>query len=78
VPILRVGNIDVRRDLCDVRDVVKAYILLLRKGRRGEPNNICPGKAIALREVMDILIRDASGNAPISVEIEPAKAGKSI
>jgi len=75
-PILRVGNLDVRRDFCDVRDVVKAYILLLRKGRRGEPYNICSGKAITLREVLDFLIRDASGNAPISVEIEPAKLRK--
>jgi GDP-4-dehydro-6-deoxy-D-mannose reductase len=72
-PILRVGNLDVRRDFCDVRDVVKSYILLLRKGRRGEAYNICSGKAITLCEVLDILVREASGNVPISVEIDPAK-----
>jgi GDP-4-dehydro-6-deoxy-D-mannose reductase len=75
-PILKVGNIDVQRDFCDVRDVVRAYILLLRKGRRGEPYNICSGKAIALREVLDFLIREASGKAPISVEIDQAKLRK--
>jgi GDP-4-dehydro-6-deoxy-D-mannose reductase len=75
-PVMKVGNLDVQRDFCDVRDVVKAYILLLRKGRRGEPYNICSGKAIALREILDFLVREASGNTPISVEIDTAKHRK--
>jgi GDP-4-dehydro-6-deoxy-D-mannose reductase len=73
---LRVGNLDVQRDFCDVHDVVKAYILLLRKGRRGEPYNICSGKAIALREVLDVLIRESAGNTSISVEVDAAKLRK--
>jgi len=76
VPTLKVGNLDVQRDFCDVRDVVKAYILLLRKGRRGEPYNICSGKAIALREVLDFLIRETFGKTPISVEVDAAKLRK--
>ncbi len=75
-PILRVGNLDVRRDYCDVRDVVRAYILLLSKGRRGEPYNVCSGKAIALREVLDFLIRESVRNTPISVEVDAAKLRK--
>jgi GDP-4-dehydro-6-deoxy-D-mannose reductase len=75
-PILKVGNLDVQRDLCDVRDVVKAYILLLRKGRRGEPYNICSGKVIVLREVLDFLIRESAGNTSISVEVDAAKLRK--
>jgi GDP-4-dehydro-6-deoxy-D-mannose reductase len=75
-PVLKVGNLDVRRDFSDVRDVVRAYILLLRKGRRGEPYNICSGKAIALREVLDFLIKESSGKTPISVEVDAAKLRK--
>ena len=75
-PILRVGNLDVRRDFCDVRDVVKAYILLLRKGRRCEPYNICSGKVIVLREVLAFLIRESAGNTSISVEVDAAKLRK--
>jgi GDP-4-dehydro-6-deoxy-D-mannose reductase len=75
-PVIKVGNLDVRRDFCDVRDVVKAYILLLRKSRRGEPYNICSGKAIALREVLDFLIRESAGNTSISVEVDAAKLRK--
>ena len=75
-PILKVGNLDLRRDFCDVRDIVKAHILLLRKGRRGEPYNICSEKAIALREIMDFLVKEAAVSSPIAIEIDPAKLRK--
>jgi GDP-4-dehydro-6-deoxy-D-mannose reductase len=75
-PVLKVGNLDVRRDFCDVRDVVKAYVLLLRKGRRGEPYNICSGKAIALHEILDLLIRESSANNSIPVEVDATKLRK--
>jgi len=75
-PTLKVGNLDVRRDFCDVRDVVKAYILLMRKGRRGEPYNVCSGKAIALREILDFLVREAAVSSPISIEVDPTKFRK--
>lgn len=39
-PVLRVGNIESKRDFTDVRDVVRAYRLLLEKGRDGEAYNI--------------------------------------
>lgn len=75
-PVMKVGNLGVQRDFCDVRDVVRAYILLLRKGSRGEPYNICSGKAIALREILDFLIRETRGKTPISVEVDAAKFRK--
>jgi GDP-4-dehydro-6-deoxy-D-mannose reductase len=75
-PTLKVGNLDVQRDFCDVRDVVKAYILLLRKGRWGEPYNVCSGKATALREVLDFLVRETRGKTPILVEVDAAKFRK--
>ena len=43
--VLKVGNLDVRRDFTDVRDVVQAYALLMQKGERGEVYNICRGEA---------------------------------
>ena len=76
VPILKVGNLDVQRDFCDVRDVVKAYILLLKKGRRGEVYNVCSGRAVELSSIRDFLIREASRKTPISIEVDPAKLRK--
>ena len=75
-PALKVGNIDVRRDFSDVRDVVKAYILLLSKGRRGEVYNVCSGRAIALREILDFLIRETTKDMHLSVEADPSRMRK--
>lgn len=75
-PILKVGNLDLRRDFSDVRDVVRADLLLMRKGRRGLVYNICSGRAIALREILDFFVREASANASISVEVDAAKLRK--
>ena len=49
---INVGNISVTRDFVDVRDVVKAYYLLLQKGRRGEVYNICSGKGLTLEYIL--------------------------
>jgi GDP-4-dehydro-6-deoxy-D-mannose reductase len=57
---IRVGNIDVRRDLTDVRDVVRAYRLLLERTAAGsEPAsqvvNVASGKAVSIRLIIDQL-----------------------
>ncbi len=75
-PVVRVGNLDVRRDFSDVRDVVEAYAALMRKGRRGEIYNVCSGKALALREILDFLVGEAGAGAPIRVEVDPARLRK--
>lgn len=46
------GNLSVIRDFVDVRDVVRAYFLLLKNGRRGEVYNICSGKGIVLKDII--------------------------
>jgi len=53
---LKVGNLQVVRDLTDVRDVVKAYRLLMKKGKAGEVYNICLGKGYKLKQVLDKLL----------------------
>lgn len=52
-PRLAVGNIDVKRDFTDVRDVVLAYTALLFKGRAGEVYNVCSGSAVRLADVVE-------------------------
>jgi GDP-4-dehydro-6-deoxy-D-mannose reductase len=42
-PEVSVGNLDAKRDYTDVRDIVRAYRLLLEKGRSGEIYNVCSG-----------------------------------
>lgn len=68
-PVLRVGNLEAVRDFLDVRDVVRAYALALEKGTPGEVYNIASGKGIAIRELLDRLIRLTDG--AIKVEQDP-------
>ena len=75
-PVIRVGNLEVKRDFSDVRDVVKAYIMLMRKGRRGEVYNVCSGKALALREILDFLVGEAETRPSRSSKRPGAKTGR--
>jgi GDP-4-dehydro-6-deoxy-D-mannose reductase len=71
---MRVGNTEVKRDFLDVRDVVIAYIRLMEKARRGEIYNICSGRAVALKDVLDMLLSFTS--TAIEVRIDPKKLRK--
>ena len=51
---LTTGDLSIVRDFSDVRDVVKAYYLLLKKGRKGEVYNICSGLPTKLSEIIEI------------------------
>lgn len=66
---IETGNLTIIRDFVDVRDVVRAYYLLLNKGRKGEIYNICSGKGITLREVVK-LIADEVG-VKVTTKINP-------
>jgi GDP-4-dehydro-6-deoxy-D-mannose reductase len=69
-PELRVGNLDARRDLTDVRDTVRAYAMLAERGKSGRPYNVCSGQAITIRELLARLV--ARARAPVNVRVDPA------
>lgn len=56
-PVVDVGNLEAKRDWTDVRDVVRGYLLALRKGVSGEVYNICSEKTISVKEMLDILLK---------------------
>ncbi|MBN1505090.1 MAG: GDP-mannose 4,6-dehydratase [Candidatus Eisenbacteria bacterium] len=55
-PVIEVGNLEAVRDFLDVRDVVRAYLLLLERGRPGESYNICSGRPRSIRSLLDALV----------------------
>lgn len=67
-PVLKVGNLSVERDFTDVRDVVKAYSLLLEKGIIGEVYNVGSGIAISLQSITDELLSLVSIEIAIEVD----------
>jgi len=48
-----VGNIEIVRDFLDVRDVVDAYYKLLINGKKGEVYNVCSGRGVKLKEIIE-------------------------
>jgi GDP-4-dehydro-6-deoxy-D-mannose reductase len=70
-PEISVGNLDARRDLTDVRDTVRAYQLINERGTPGRAYNVCSGRAVAIRDLLDRLL--ARARAPIRIRIDPAR-----
>ncbi len=56
-PVLKIGNPESARDFLDVRDVVRAYRLLLEKGQSGLAYNIASGRQVSIRALIDTLAR---------------------
>jgi len=69
-PALTLGNVHVRRDFTDVRDVVRAYWLLLSKNVGSGPYNVCSGSATSIAEIIE-KFQQITG---ISVAIESSPA----
>ena len=70
-PVIEVGNLDTERDLTDVRDIVRAYALLMDVGAPGTIYNVASGTARRIRAVLDALI--ARARVPITISIDPAR-----
>ena len=70
-PVIRIGNVDARRDIMDVRDTVRAYAALIESGEPGGIYNVASGVARSVREILDGLI--ARARVPVRVESDPAR-----
>jgi len=70
-PVLKVGNLDTRRDFTDVRDIVRAYLLAAAKGKPGEVYNIGSGTAPRLRDLVARLL--GMTRATITLEVDATR-----
>ena len=70
-PVLRVGNLEVTRDLSDVRDIVEGYCALLERGRTGAVYNLCRGEGVRLADLLTVLVR--MSRVKLAVEVDPAR-----
>ena len=64
-----VGNLEARRDFTDVRDVVRAYRLLIQRGTAGDTYHVCSGKDHSIREIAEQLVGLAA--FPMTLEPDP-------
>ncbi len=71
---VELGNPAIKRDFSDVRDIVNGYILALEKGKSGEVYNLCSGKSISLKEIIELLEKVI--DKKISIKTDPSKTRK--
>jgi len=64
-PIIKVGNLEAKRDFTDVRDMVRAYWFAVQKGESGDVYNICSGKTVSIKEILDKLLSMSKKNIRI-------------
>jgi GDP-4-dehydro-6-deoxy-D-mannose reductase len=64
--VIEVGNVSIRRDFSDVRDVVRAYVLLVTSGEPGQVYNVGSGRSHSIQEVLNILL--TLSRVPIEVK----------
>ena len=84
--VIKVGNLKVKRDFTDVRDVVRAYGLLIKKGKAGETYNVGSGHAIAIEDLLQMVLNystsqirietDSQKLRPVDVPVIEADIGK--
>jgi GDP-4-dehydro-6-deoxy-D-mannose reductase len=70
-PTMLVGNLTARRDFCDVRDVVRAYVMLITHGAPGEVYNVGSGTSHAIQDLLDTLL--GTSRVPIEVQVDPKR-----
>lgn len=70
-PVANFGDLSARRDFTDVRDVARAYKLLMELGEAGEAYNVCSGTAVPVAEVVRMALE--LGKIPIEFRIDPER-----
>lgn len=68
--VLRVGNLDIVRDLLDITDGVRGLMIAAEQGRPGEVYNVCSGQGYRLRDVLEQF--KAVARVPVREETDPA------
>ncbi len=69
-PVMKVGNLKAKKDFSDVRDIVRAYILLMEKGIPGDVYNVGSGRSVSIQEILDMLL--SFSQKEIKVEVDQA------
>lgn len=65
---IEVGDIDVTRDFTDIDDAVEAFLCLLKSGRNGEVYNVCSGKELSIRYLIESMLKLSGVDAEIIID----------
>lgn len=70
-PVMYVGRLDAQRDFTDVRDIVRAYRLVITQGQPGDVYNVASNRAYSIQYLLDTLL--SYSTRQITVQADPAR-----
>jgi len=62
------GNLDSRRDFVDVRDAVRASVMLAEIGKAGQVYNVCSARAVTIQQCLDAMMSMSIKQLSITVD----------
>lgn len=65
-----VGNLNTKRDFLHIADVVRAYWEILMNGKQGQVYNVCSGKSLCMRDILDFLVKESGKKIGVEVKEE--------
>ncbi|WP_020475201.1 GDP-mannose 4,6-dehydratase [Zavarzinella formosa] len=71
LPTILTGGLDSQRDFTDVRDMVRAYVLLMEKGATGEAYNAGSGGTFVMRDILERLRRMTTASVQVNEQTDP-------
>lgn len=69
-PVISVGNLNAKRDFTDIRDVVRAYYLIMKKAQAGETFNVCSGRSVVIQSVLDELLSQSTVKITVKKDLK--------
>lgn len=67
-PVLNVGNLEVSRDFADVRDIVRAYRLVIESAYPNEVFNLGRGEALPLKEILNTIMSFSTKEITVNID----------
>jgi len=67
-PTIVAGNIDAARDFSDARDIVRGYFDLLEHGAPGEVYQLCSGRSVSIKSILEMVTPFASKPVQVSLD----------
>ena len=69
--VIQVGNLEAIRDFSDVREVIQSYLLLLERGESGTVYNVCSGRGVAMRDILNTLV--SMSTVKVDIHVDPSR-----
>jgi len=59
-PVISVGNLRAKRDFTDIRDIVRAYYLIMNKVKEPDVFNVCSNRSVSIEVILEKMISESS------------------